>query len=355
MGKKLPLAVKYAFTYNSHMSLTWKRIDDPAVWELFVLRYSPNALFQSWMWGEVQVRLGVLLTRHGLYEDGELIGVMQLAKVNAKRGSFLHVRHGPIFAKNSLKVWKSAQHYLTDLAKKEGCFFVRISPLLLPSPQVQEILDSLHMRPAAIHRMDGEYCWVLDLDPTEDQLLSSMRKTTRYEIRKAEKDGVKITKTTDPKNLREFFNLYTATSKRQGFVPHTGIQEEFEVFAKKNQAVLYIGKVNKETVAAALILYYGNQAIYHHGASIYSKAPVSSALQWEAIRDAKKRGMKVYNFWGIAPENSANHPWRGITLFKKGFGGRNIEYIHAQDLVVSPLYIIPRTIEMVRRIIKGYD
>jgi lipid II:glycine glycyltransferase (peptidoglycan interpeptide bridge formation enzyme) len=78
-------------------------------------------------------------------------------------------------------------------------------------------------------------------------------------------------------------------------------------------------------------------------------------LQWAASRDAKKRGMQVYNFWGIAPENNPNHPWRGITLFKKGFGGRNIEYIHAQDLAVSPLYIIPRTIEMVRRVVKGYD
>ena len=196
---------------------------------------------------------------------------------------------------------------------------------------------------------------MLDLGPSEDAILAGMRKTVRYEIRHAEKDGIEVFSTTNPEYLKEFFALYAQTSTRQGFVPHTGIREEFEVFTKKHQAVLYLGKAGGQTLSAAIILYYGNQAIYHHGASVPSKLPVSSVIQWEAIREAKKRGMNVYNFWGIAPENSLKHPWRGITLFKKGFGGREINYIHAQDLAISPMYVLPRTVELVRRISRGYD
>lgn len=337
------------------MSLVWKVIDDEHSWELFVLQYSPQALFQSWMWGEVQKRLGVTINRFGFFENNVLQGVMQVALTRARRGSFLHVRHGPIFTKNTRKYWKTAIQFLTLEAKRQGCWFLRVSPLVPPSREITDLLEHLHTKPAAIHRMDGEYCWVLELSILEEQLLSQMRKTTRYEIKRAERDGVEIFTTTDTKYLSEFFDLYSQTSVRHGFVPHSGIAEEFAVFSKKNQAALYIGKHNGKTVAAAIVLYYGSQAIYHHGASVANKIPVSYALQWEAIKEAKKRGMKVYNFWGIAPQDSLKHPWRGITLFKKGFGGHELEYIHAQDIAISPFYHVSRTIETIRRMVRGYD
>lgn len=337
------------------MKLLLRIVDDRATWEWFILRNSPQALFQSWLWGEVQKGTKAVVSRYGFYRGDKLIGVAQSVLVAAKRGKFLHVRHGPIFEKQDIAVWKASVALIVKEAKKLGCVFIRISPLLANSPETASLFASLHTIPAAMHRMDGEYCWVLDLDKSEDALLADMRKTVRYEVRRGQKEGVEVFTTTDGKYLNEFFSLYEATSSRHGFVPHVGIREEFALFAKAKQATLYLGKYEGKTTAAAVILYYGNQAIYHHGASIQTKVPASPLVQWEAIRDAKKRGMKVYNFWGIAPENSPNHPWRGITLFKKGFGGRAIEYSHAQDIPLSPLYIVPRTIETIRRLLKGYD
>jgi lipid II:glycine glycyltransferase (peptidoglycan interpeptide bridge formation enzyme) len=238
---------------------------------------------------------------------------------------------------------------------ERGCAFIRMNPQIDNSEATHAWARALGLIPAAIHHMDGEYCWVLDIKDPEESLLSSMRKTTRYEIRKAQKEGVEVFATTNPAYLSEFFDLYEQTSKRHGFVRHTGIKEEFEVFAKKQQAVLYIGRHNKQTVSAAIVLYFGNQAIYHHGASIHSPVPVSTLVQWQAILDAKKRGVSLYNFWGIAPDNSPKHPWRGLTLFKKGFGGRDIEYFHAHDLPLTWKYWVARGVEMVRKLKKGYD
>ena len=34
--------------------------------------------------------------------------------------------------------------------------------------------------------------------------------------------------------------------------------------------------------------FYMGQAIYHHGASVPSKIPAASAIQWAAIREAKE-------------------------------------------------------------------
>lgn len=337
------------------MSLRFEMIQDQSSWELFVLRHAPQSLFQSYTWGEVQKRTGHTVYRYGIYERDTLIGIIQAALIRAKRGSFLHVRHGPILSSRNRRVWKQTLAFLAKEAKQHRCWFVRMNPLWEDSEVTRKFFREFGCLPASIHRMDGEYCWVLDLHKTEEELLGDMRKTTRYEIRRASKGEVQVYTTTDPKNLKEFDALYAATSTRHRFIPHVGIKEEFELFAKRNQAMLYVGKQGGVTTACAIILYYGNQAIYHHGASLPSKAAVSYAVQWEAITEAKKRGMKVYNFWGIAPEGSPKHPWRGITLFKTGFGGRSIEYLHAQDLPVSPLYWLTRVIESGRRMMRGYD
>lgn len=323
------------------MAYVLREIVSVQVWDSFVMHYSPMALFQSWEWGEVVRKEGHSVWRFGWYDKEALVAVAQVQKVTARRGTFLHVRHGPIVTHQ--KYWKKIHEDLIDLARKEKAWFIRISPQVAYT----NIFQVLGFVPAPMHAMDAELCWVLDLDKSEEEILAGMRKTTRYEIRRAEKLGVAID--TGPK---DFLALYTRTSERHGFVPHSGIQEELEVFG--NNAIVYNAAHEGTTIASAIVLFWGDQAIYHHGASIPSKVPASYLVQWEAIREAKKRGKKIYNFWGIAPEDNANHPWRGITLFKKGFGGREMEFMHAQDYPVSPLYMIPKTIESIRKRLKGY-
>ena len=52
-------------------------------------------------------------------------------------------------------------------------------------------------------------------------------------------------------------------------------------------------------------------------------------LKWEAIRRSREEGAATYDLWGLA------HP--GIAHFKTGFGGREVRYVGAWDLVLDPL------------------
>lgn len=309
-----------------------------------------DALFQSRQWGEVQKRLGLPVWRFEFFDGKKKIGCAQVVKVTAKRGTFLHVRHGPLLLSYSPRTLHKVMQEVLPLAKKEHCWFLRMSPLIEDSEKNRKLFASIGARPSPIHAMDGEICWVLDLDKSEDEILAGMRKTTRHEIKKAMSVGVEVK---DSRDIGKFLELYKETATRQGFVEHKGIREEFDVFSKHAQ--LLLGYYQNKLLAGALILYWGGQAIYHHGASIRSQIPVSHLLQWIAINEAKKRGMKRYNFWGIAPEGMSHHPWQGITLFKKGFGGREIQYLHSQDIPISPLYAISYAIESVRRVVKGYS
>ncbi len=334
--------------------LTFQEVTDPSVWQTFISQYAPHVLFQTWEWSVVVEKSGTPFFRIGIYDGTTLVGVMLVLNTRAKRGAFLHIRQGPVFSSDSRAFWQQTIEYLRTRAKQERALFVRMSPLIEDTEENRSMFSSQGLQPAAIHAMDGEYCWVLDLDKPAEMILSEMRKTTRYEIKRAEKMGVQVDVTEDPNKFDAFNTLYNQTASRQGFVQHRGLSEEFVVFAREGKALLYTVTYEGELLAGAIVLFIGSQGIYHHGASIPSKVPASYAIQWQAIQEAQKRGLKVYNFWGIAPEDNPKHPWRGLTLFKKGFGGREIKYIHAYDIPVSPFYAFPRTVELIRKKRKGY-
>ena len=332
-----------------------RELKDKKVWESFIIKYSPVALFQSWNWGEVIRKMGQNFWRIGVYDnDGKLVAIAQVIKVKARRGTFLHVRHGPVLSAVNEKYFKFFIDFLKSLGKKEKAGFIRISPLLDNSDENQQFFRNFGFRNAPIQAMDGEYCWVLDIDKSENELLSGMRKTTRYLIRQAEKLGVEIVKSKKIEDLDQFFSLYKETARRQKFIQHKGIKQEFEELLKDDQIILFKGYHQKNLLAAALIIFYNNQAIYHHSASVEQKIPVNYLLQWEAIKEAKKRGKSIYNFWGVAPEGKSHHPWIGHSLFKRGFGGRVISYIHAQDLPISIEYCTTYLVETIRKWRKGY-
>ena len=106
-------------------------------------------------------------------------------------------------------------------------------------------------------------------------------------------------------------------------------------------------------MASAFIIFWSNGGFYHHAALSpkYHKIPIAYLLQWEAIKEAKKRGCVFYDFWGyVNPKDNPKHPWYGPTLFKMGFGGYVARYVKTQDLILSPKYWLNYIIETARRI-----
>ena len=101
-----------------------------------------------------------------------------------------------------------------------------------------------------------------------------------------------------------------------------------------------------------MIIYWQGIGFYHQGASLskYSKIPVSYLLQWTAVKEAKKRNCSIYNFWGIAPEDKKNHPWSGLSLFKKGFSGYKKLYVKTQDFPITKKYYLTFIFEKIRKI-----
>lgn len=333
-----------------------KEITNKEIWEDFLAKHPEANFLQSWYWGEFHKALGNKIQRSGFFKADKLVGIMLPVIENAKRGKYLTIPGGPILNWNDKTPIKLFSEEIKRIAKQEGCAFVRVRPQLKSDDFSKNLFKKLGFINAPMH-LHAELTSQLDITPPEDELLANMRKATRYEIKKAISSGISIETKGDEKAIKEFFDLQLQTAKRQKFVPfsYKFLSEQFKVFLENNQAILYSAKLGSNLLAQAFIIFYGTEAAYHYGASTEEgrKYPGAYLIQWEAIKEAKKRGMKRYNFWGVAPENDKDHRFSGLSLFKRGFGGVDFEYLHAQDLIINyPRYLFNYAVEFLRKKIR---
>lgn len=335
-----------------------EEIKNKKIWEEFLNKkqINPYPFFQSWNWGEMQRKLGFNILRLGVFDQSKLIGLCLTIDIEAKRGHYLHLRHGPVFLEYKSEYLKTFFAYIKKIAKNRNTSFIRTSPLITNKSASNLYFKKNDFIDSPIHNMDAEISWILDIDKSEEDLLKEMRKTHRYLIKKAMNLDIEIVRSKKVSDINLFLPIYKSFSKKKGFVQHKGIKEEFEIFIKDNQVLLFFAKHDNKIISSAMIIFLKNMAIYHHGASLekYRHLPASYLLQWQAILEAKKRGKKLYNFWGIAPLNSKNHPWSGLTLFKTGFGGYPQEFIHAKDLPLNIWYWKTYLIDYISKKTKGY-
>jgi lipid II:glycine glycyltransferase (peptidoglycan interpeptide bridge formation enzyme) len=188
---------------------------------------------------------------------------------------------------------------------------------------------------------------VLNLNNAEAEILAKMHAKTRYNIRLAEKKGVKIIE--DNKRVDEFLNLLKTTTERDKFRGHS--DDYYRALANFNSDFikLFLAEYEGRTIAAGLFCFYGNTVTYMHGASSDSDRNIMAPylLQWRVISLAKERGYKYYDFYGISATK-----WPGVTRFKTGFGGEIVNYPGTFDYILRPgLYLLYEIIRKIRRLI----
>ncbi len=332
-------------------------INDKNVWERFVLLNKPQSFLQSWNWGETQIYCGAKVLRLGIFKGHKLVGVAQIIEQVAKRGKHMLIPGGPLIDWDNSELVSFFLDDIKRLARKSGVWFVRLRAELPGSSENRAKFRRLGFVKAPMH-LHAENTWLLDINPQggEDQLLADMRKTTRYLVKKSLTYGFELVKTNDVKKSQVLFELQKDTLKRHKFVGFSKniFEGQLATFGKDNEAELYIGSYNGKFQNAAIIIYYGDTAYYHHSASsdTSKNIPIAYYLQWRVIQEARKRGLAHYNFWGVAPSDNPRHRFYGVTLFKKGFGGRQVDFLPAQDLPISPLYFLTYIFEMSRKVLR---
>ncbi len=200
-----------------------------------------------------------------------------------------------------------------------------------------------HARPATFQQSNSislpSKTIQLDLSKAEQILLSEMKQKTRYNVRLTQKEkSIVIKRSTD---ISTFLRLWKSTALTRGtWLPQQKeIRTIFESFGKKahlymafsnSKSVQYVNTLYKQPVAGLIVIDSPDTAYYLYAASTYGgkKLFAPTLLSWEAIREAKKRKLKIFDFDGIYDERFPRQTkaWRGFTKFKEGFGGKVVEF-----------------------------
>lgn len=330
-----------------------KDIDSKKIWEDFLLSKNPQSFLQSWNWGEVNEATGEKILRKGIYKDNKLVGIFLAIKQNARRGPHILIPAGPIVDWSDKRLMTFFISELKKIAIGEKVWFVRIRPELLDTDSNKQLFSSSGLVNSPMH-LNAENSWLLDITKNEEDLLSEMRKTTRYLIKRSLKENLILIKSKDPKTASILFDLQKETAERHGFVGFSKklFENEIKTFAGDDMAINFVCKEGNKTLASAIIIFYGDKAYYHFSGStsMRTQTPFMYYLLWQAILEAKKRGKEIFDFWGIAPDNNPKHRFAGVTLFKTGFGGYRVDWLHAHDLVISPLYYFTYLFELLRKV-----
>ena len=374
----------------------------------------PNPHFlQSYEWGQVKEKYGwepiylawdsqgklkqdVSLSTFPFYPSAAALVLKRpvLRRGFAARLSILYAPKGPLLDWANEPLRNRVLNDLQDLARKEGAIFLKIDPDVvlgtgIPS-SAEDVIDHggeavmtvLQRRgwKASSDQIQFKNTVLIDLSPSEEELLACMKQKTRYNVRLAEKKGVTLRIGTSD-DFDMLYKMYAETSVRDGFV----IRDEgyyktvWQLFMANAQpsaassqapttprgsslrhtiphAEPIIAEVDHEPVAAIFVFYFAGRAYYVYGMSrdVHREKMPTYLLQWEAMKRAKSMGCTVYDLWG-APDvfDESDSMW-GVYRFKEGLGGKVVRTLGAWDFAPNPFWYtlysetIPRVLNIMR-------
>jgi lipid II:glycine glycyltransferase (peptidoglycan interpeptide bridge formation enzyme) len=298
-------------------------------------------VLQSWEWGAFKSRYGWSPARLLFELDGRRAAASILSRrASPLPLSILYIPKGPLLDYDDPELLDAVLGELERTAREQRAIFVKIDPDVPANHTTTTSL--LHRRGWQPSQEQIQFRNTLhtDLRPAAGGILGAMKPKTRYNIRYAGRQGVKVERSDD---LALFYNMYAETAGRDGFLirPFVYYQDAWGSFTEAGLAQLFIAWYAGEALAGVLLFRFGNTAWYMYGASrdVHRNLMSTYLLQWEAMLWAKTAGCSRYDWWGAPDQLDEADPMWGVHRFKAGFAAEFVEQIGAWDFPVSkPLY-----------------
>ncbi len=241
------------------------------------------------------------------------------------RGVYIYSKNLPILGR-IIKIQRQDKiipiNLLTEFIRKKRTFSTYIEPLNIK--QFDYYMNNGGFKKSNSPNLPSKTI-TFDLEKGSKKLLSEMHYKTRYNIGLAIRRGIEIRRSED---IHFFSKFWHQSAKRRGF--YFSLEKEitdiFTAFGKK--AYILFAQLKDEIISAVLLIKADKSLHYMYAASsdIGNKNFAPTLLVWEAIRLAKKLKLKTFDFEGIYDERFPLKSWIGFTRFKKGFGGKEVEY-----------------------------
>jgi lipid II:glycine glycyltransferase (peptidoglycan interpeptide bridge formation enzyme) len=320
--------------------MSFKFINKQEKWNSLILKQGGNFM-QSWEWGSFRKKNNIQPLRIEIQKNA-----FQVEKRPLALGKYYFYIAG-----QDPKNLRSLVRCLKEKAMQENAIFLKIESLKEKEESKQKTFLKNNFKKTK--RIQPKKTLILDISKDKDVLFEGFHKKHRYNIRLAQRKGIKIKIIYKQQEFENFYSLIKKTDQRKSIkdFPKKYHKELFDLSKEndKNQLkVIFLGAyLKKQIIAGLTLLIWHHQATYLIGASDYNyrKYMAPHLLQWQAIQLAQQYNCKQYDFWGIIEkkdfDNEADfkkHPWAGITRFKEGFSGTIVSYEDAYIYVFSPFW-----------------
>ncbi|NMB54031.1 MAG: peptidoglycan bridge formation glycyltransferase FemA/FemB family protein [Leptolinea sp.] len=306
---------------------------DPAddEWDEFVLQTPGSHYAQTSKWARVQSIRGFECTRIMLHSASGIIGGAQiLCRRLPIIGSFGYITRGPVCDYSNLDLVEKVIHEITRICRQK-----RIIYLALTMPVDGKFATQI-LQKYGFQITDNSYEEIasvsIDLTLDVDVILSNMKLKKRQTIRQlGRKNALKIINGTS-QDISDFYRLYTMSSQRIGFYPHSEVffQTLWDCFGRTGNLLFLISKLENEPVSACMAIAF-RETVYGYvigWSGKHKQLFPNDALHWNMILQAKSSGFHIFDFGGI--ELDLNRPiMRNVPIaeqFVKSYCRIKLEY-----------------------------
>ncbi len=327
--------------------------DEAEAWDEFVAREDSAVIMQSWQWGEIRSRLGWEVHRVLVEEAGRPAAAAQMMvrRLPARAGSIGYVPRGPVGDWLDPEVAALLFGTLHEIARDSNAVFTKVVPPLSDSAQNRQAMRDLGFREST-HPMTPQATVLLDLRPSEEEMLASFSRGLRSSIRSGGGKGVSWRVGGLP-DMPLVYEIMRDASERTGVNIRSfeHYETEYSMLAEKDMAHLLIAEYDGRPVSAYCAYRFGGYAAGPGpGASMRIKGiSPSSALLWELARWSKKMGCHTFDLWGAPGEvrdivaSGGQIPWDrrdgewGVLNYKRSFSKNLVTFVGSFDYVYAPV------------------
>jgi peptidoglycan pentaglycine glycine transferase (the first glycine) len=338
---------------------------DEEAWQSLLGQSASGDFLHDWAWAAVAVFDDQPQRRFVLEEEGEIVALVAAQERRLPVGrAFWYVPHGPVLDyadPAAAERLRAVTIGLREVGHASKVIATKLEPRIDADSPAASLFGRLRADPRPVQVGQTRLVELTD----DESLMASFDKDTRYAVRRSQREGVAVrvlTDATDTTPIDALHALVLETQRRAGF-PRPPL-ERYRIARHGHGCAgrAWIGAARRgdERLASGMLVVEGDRSFYLFAGSQREaqgepKHYASYLLQWEMMRRARELGSLVHDLWGIAPSGAGpEHAWHGVGLFKKGFGGREVEWAGTWDVVIDPtLYRLRSAIGMARSAIPG--
>jgi len=164
------------------------------------------------------------------------------------------------------------------------------------------------------------YIHNLDLSPGENKIFSNFRDSTKRNIKKAQRKGVKVEISRSFESMKKFYKLNCITRKMHGLPPQPFYfyKKIYEFLLLRNRGIVVLAYYNRKAVAGAVFFHFGRKALFKYSASDkeYHYLRPNNLVLWEGIKWYLKNGFSSISLGRTDINN------KGLKQYKSGWGAK---------------------------------